>query len=133
MVPQLFFGENKSVVSLFQFKRIEIIFKINRGVNRIRNLAALKEVFVYASSQRHIFRKFLFVQSVQELEERQKITLSRPVGTYQYIDGKQVECQIPKRLISFYFYFVHNLMLLGSDYRKDSNFSLLNYLKFSDS
>ena len=50
-----------------------------------------------------------------------------------YIDGKQIKCQIPERFISFYFYFVHNLMLLESDYRKDSNFSPLNYLKFSDS
>ena len=55
-------------------------------------------------------------------EERQKITFSRSVRAYQYIDGKQVECQIPERFISFYFYFVHNLMLLESDYRKDSNF-----------
>ena len=87
IISQLLFREYKPVVSLFQFKRIENVFKANRGANSIRNLAALKEVFVNTSVQSHIFRELLLVQTVKEFEEGQEVAFSRSVRTYQYIDG----------------------------------------------
>ena len=87
MISQLLFREYKPVVSLFQFKRVENVFKANRGANSIRNLAALKEVFVNTSVQSHIFRELLLVQTVKEFEEGQEVAFSRSVRTYQNIDG----------------------------------------------
>lgn len=77
-----------------------------------RRTFALKEIFVHASVQRHIFRQLLFVQAVEVFKESQEVAFSRPVGPYQYIDGEQVELEFLERFISFYFYFVHSLLLL---------------------
>ena len=109
LITQSFLHEHKLPVPFLQLKQIEVVPKINIGINGFRHFSALEKELVRPAVQGNVFGQFLFVHPVEELEERQEIALPRPVRANQQVNWLQLQIQIPKRFISPYLYPFHTL------------------------
>ena len=84
-------GKDKPSIPLLQFKFIAIVLKSYGGFNHVRHLMPFMEKPFSTAIQSNILRQPFFINTMQHLKEREKITLSRAICTYQNIDRIQLQ------------------------------------------